>query len=278
MFSLRTRRWWLALPLLLVLAVVLHTAIWRAMAARMEQGVAVWTAERRVLGWGVQHAPAVRGGWPLSVRLRLPGFELVGGPRTTPSSLHWRAEALELRVAMLDWDTLLVSPRGLQRLEVDGQEFPFAADRMELSLPLEGGRTPREGALEVERLRLNSPLGPFELRRGSLSARSRLSATEAEPALSVELDLRELALPAAGPGALGAQVRQAAIEASLSGPLPPVRHLTQRAETWRDAGGTLELRRIELQWGPVTASLSATGTLDDALQPMGAGQIGRAHV
>lgn len=269
----RRRRWWLLPPLLLLLVAGLHTAIWRAATARLNQGFEAWAGERRALGWTLRHGPPLRGGWPMNVSLTVPDVVLTGGPRTTPTGLAWQAEKLSLRVALLDWDRLVVAPGGRQRLQVAGQEYPFAADRMELTLPLEGGATPREGVLEVERLRLNSPWGGFDLRRGSLALRSRFSATEAEPALNAELSLREVGLPVPGPGPLGQRLEMVELEGSLSGPLPPIRQPTQRAEAWRDAGGTLDLRRVELRWGPVTTILSATGTLDEALQPMGAGQL-----
>lgn len=267
------RRWWLLPLAVLLLAVGLHTAVWQAASGRLAQGFDIWSAERRALGWTVRHGTPVRGGWPLAVILGMPGFELLGGERTAPQGLHWQAERLALRVSLLDWDRLVVAPSGRQQLDLAGQSFPFAADRMELTVPLEGGATPRVAEMETERLRLNSPFGAFELRRGTLDLHSRISATETEPALSVVFSLRDLGLPSPGPGTLGQRMALVELDASVSGPLPPVRHLTQRAEAWRDAGGTLDLRRAELQWGPVTARLSATGTLDEALQPMGAGQL-----
>ena len=176
-------------------------------------------------------------------------------------------------MALANWDNLVIAPRGRQLLTLPGLDIPFAADRLEVTVPLEGGATPREALLETDRLRLNSPLGALELRSGSLALRSRLSATEGEPALTIEVAAGDILLPGPGPGALGNRLEKLEIDASLSGPVPLLRHPTQRAEAWRDAGGTIELRRAELHWGPVTANLSATGTLDEALQPMGAGQL-----
>ena len=265
-------RWWLLLPLALAALAALHTGLWRSASSALAQGFEDWAAQRRARGWVVQHGTPVRGGWPFAVTLTLPGIEIAGSPRTTPADLRWRAEALELRIALPEWEELRVVPRGRQLLALPGLELPFAADRLDLALPLDGGATPREARLTAERLRMNTPLGSFELRQGALNMRARLSATEGEPALSIDLDMAELTLPPhAGP--LGPRLERLILEGMLSGPLPLLRHPTQRAEAWRDAGGTIELRRAALQWGPVGASLAATGTLDEALQPMGAGQL-----
>ncbi|WP_353210465.1 DUF2125 domain-containing protein [Rhodovarius sp.] len=265
-------RWWLLPPLALAVLAALHTGLWRSASSALAQGFEDWAAQRRALGWVVQHGMPVRGGWPFAVTLMVPGIEIAGSPRTTPAELRWQAEALELRIALSEWEELRVGPRGRQLLALPGLELPFAADRLELALPLDGGATPREARLVAERLRMNTPLGGFEMRQGGLTLRARLSATEGEPAFSIDLDVTGLTLPPhAGP--LGQRLERLALEGMLSGPLPLQRHPTQRAEAWRDAGGTIELRRAVLQWGPVGASLSATGTLDDALQPMGAGQL-----
>ncbi len=269
----RTRWWLLTPPLVLAALAALHTGLWRSAAATLVQGFEDWAAQRRALGWVVQHGTPMRGGWPFSVTLTVPRIEVVGSTRTSPADLHWRAESVELRVALANWENLVVAPRGRQVLSLPGLEIPFAADRMELTVPLEGGATPREAMLETDRLRLNSPFGGFELRSGSLALRSRLSATEGEAALTVELAASDITLPAPGPGALGSRVERLEVDAALSGPVPLLRHPTQRAEACRDAGGTIELHRAEVQWGPVSANLSATGTLDEALQPMGAGQL-----
>ncbi len=266
-------RWWLLPPVLLAALAALHTGIWRSASAALGQGFEEWAAQRRALGWTLSHGTPERGGWPFAVTLTVPEIAIAGSDRTSPAELHWQAQGLSLRVGLLDWDKLVVAARGRQAFGLRGLEIPYAADRMELTLPLEGGAFPREALLETERLRLNSPFGGFELRGGSVSLRSRLSATEDEPALTIELSAQELALPGPGPGTLGSQMRLLTLAGAISGPLPTPRHPTQRAEAWRDAGGTIEITRAELQWGPVAAELSATGTLDEALQPMGAGTL-----
>ena len=80
---------------------------------------------------------------------------------------------------------------------------------------------------------------------------------------------------ATGPavGVLGRAVETARLELELTGPVPPGRGPAAKAEAWRDGGGTLELRGLELRWGPLAATGAATLTLDEALQPMGAGTL-----
>ena len=53
--------------------------------------------------------------------------------------------------------------------------------------------------------------------------------------------------------------------------MPAGRSPEERAASWRDGGGSLEIQHLALDWGPLDLTASATLALDDQLQPMGAG-------
>ncbi len=276
--SLPRRRAWLRpgrilllIAVLLVLLGAAHTALWNTMASRLQAGFDAWSTARRAQGWRVEHAAPVRGGWPLAATLRLPEFRLSGGGVTVPGGVEWSARAVTLRVALPWLDTLHVTTGGPQRLRLGGADIPFAADRLAATLPLQPHVLPRGGRFDALRLRIGTPAGGVEVGSVTLELDTRTTAIEGEAAVRLEADARDIMLPVAGP--LGRQVREAALEASLTGPLPSGRSPTGRAEAWRDGGGTLEVRRLDLRWGPADARAAATIALDDALQPMGAGTL-----
>jgi hypothetical protein len=264
--------------LLLALLAAAHTLLWRAMARELEQGFAAWAEMRRAQGWQVEHGPPVRGGWPLAATLLLPSLRVEGGNRTIPGGLAWQSEQVVLALSPPRLDRLRVEMLGPQRLRLGTEELRFAADRLQATLPLEAGVIPREAAIEAERLRLAHATGPIEVRRALLEIETSSTATESEPALELRLSAQRLDLPftpsgnGAG-GVLGRRIELLSADASVTGPIPAGRHPTLRAEAWRDAGGTLELRAFQIQWGPVGASAAATLALDDMLQPMGAGTL-----
>lgn len=72
---------------------------------------------------------------------------------------------------------------------------------------------------------------------------------------------------------LGRQLRSLALDLLLTGPVPPGRDPAGMARAWRDGGGSLELRSVGLRWGAAAATATATLTLDQALQPRGAGTL-----
>ncbi|WP_426954490.1 DUF2125 domain-containing protein [Muricoccus radiodurans] len=274
----RPRPRWLSpgrLALLLVLLLVVlaggHTILWNTMSSRLQSGFDAWAAARRAQGWRIEHGTPTRGGWPLSATLRLPDFRLSGGGATVPGGLDWTARAVTLRVALPRLDTLHISAGGPQRLRLGTLDLPFAADRLAGRLPLQPYVLPRGGSFETSRLRIGTEAGGVEVGSATLEFDSRSTAIEGEAAIRLEGSARAIMLPSNGP--LGRSIQEAALEANLTGPLPAGRSPTNRAEAWRDAGGTLEIRRLDLRWGPANAQAAATVALDDALQPMGAGTL-----
>lgn len=274
---LRPARLLLALGVLLALAAGGHALVWRWMAQSLDAGFAAWASARRAQGWRVEHAAPVRGGWPLSATLTLPGFRLDGGAATLPGGLTWRAEALTLEVRLPRPDRLLVRMPGRHWLRLGAEEWPLAADRLWAEVPVAADVLPGAAVLAAERLRLGGEAGAVEIGRARIEVATRTTATESEAALSLRGSAEMVALPGAAAGAaappLGRVVQSLGVALAISGPLPPGRAPAERAEAWRDGGGTLSLQALDLRWGPVSATATATLTLDEALQPMGAGSL-----
>jgi hypothetical protein len=270
----------LGAALVLALGAALHALLWRWMGSQLEDGFAAWAATRRAQGWRVEHGPPERGGWPFAATLTLPRFVVTGGGATLPGGMEWGTERLVLRLSPPRLDRLAVEMPGRHRLRLGALDLPFAADRLVATLPIERDVLPREAALEAERLRIGTAAGAIEIRAAQLEIETRVTATEGEPAVSLRATAEEVALPpgldvAASPvvATLGRSLHSASLDLSLTGPVPPGRAPARKAEAWREGGGTLELRRLDLRWGRMAASLAATLTLDEALQPMGAGTL-----
>lgn len=248
----------LAAVLLLGLGQVL---LWRWMAGQVEAGFGAWVAARRAEGWVVEHGAPVRGGWPLAARLRVPDLRLASG------EAEWRMAAMDLAVALLRPQRLEVGLAGEHRLRLGGAAWPATAERLTVSLPVERRALPSEAAIEGGGLRV----GGFAVSGLRLDLETHEAAGEGEPGLALRGGLEGLDLPDPVPG-LGGRLERAGLDAALTGPLPPGASRAQAA-AWRDGGGTLALRRLDLAWGPVAAALQATLSLDQALQPMGAGTL-----
>jgi hypothetical protein len=253
-----------------------HAALWHWMAGRLEDGFTAWAQLRRAQGWQLEHGPPARGGWPFAATLTLPQFRLEGGHATLPGGMTWQAETLVLRLRPPRLDRLQLDLAGQHRLRLGTAEWPVSAEQLHGTLPLEQDVLPSELRLEGEGLRFGSGAETLSLRTLQLALATRISAIEGEPAVTLRGAADDLTLPdAAGPAlaTLGRTIGSVMVEAALSGPVPPGRTPAARAAAWRESGGALDLRSLALRWGPVAATTTATLTLDEALQPMGAATL-----
>lgn len=278
----RRGRFWprtlLAILVLGAAALALHALAWRWVGGQMEAGLRAWAQSQRAAGWRVQYDPPQRSGWPLSATLTIPQFRIAGSAGALGGDVEWQMPRLELRVSAPLVDRVVAEPRGPQRLRLGPVEIPFAADRLEFVVPFEPGAAVRRMTIQAERVRAGTPDGTAELRSLLAYLEARSSATDAEAALDVNLTAGGIDLP---PGllqnpsiaALGRRVDSLSLEGALSGPIPLSDSIAERAEAWREGGGTLELRDATLGWGPVQGRLRMTLTLDESMQPMGAGQV-----
>src|SRR4029077_296 len=105
-----------------------------------------------------------------------------------------------------------------------------------------------------------------------LHADLRPDAPSGEAALTFALTAEGIAPPPGMAALLGPRIASLAAEGALNGSIPAGRNAEEQASAWRDGGGSLEIRRLSLAWGPLARTASATLALDEQLQPMGAGK------
>ena len=233
------RKWWAAFVLALILASGGLYYVWDEASTRLEAEFGRWSEAQRAQGWRIAYAAPLRTGFPLSAALKLDGLRI-----EAPNGLGWRSERATLALFPQDHRQLHLTLEGAQQLTHPRGTMPVLSQNLSLRLRLDG----QGGTLEGESLRFGEEL---EVRR--------LSANLFGPAL----DLRADQLVAKG--------------------LPRIDtlHLTGRlthppaatAAAWRQMGGALNIERAELRTGEVIALLTATLTLDAALQPEGRGNL-----
>jgi len=265
-------------PLLALVAVLVvgGTAYWHTAARRLESGFQDWAARSRAMGWTISTGGTAVGGWPLAATLTVSDLVVTGGAPAIPGGFSWDAQRILLRVDLLQPWSLDLMPIGVQRLRFgDGMEVPFVADTMHAALPLSADAAPEvdvaatrlrallpvegdnEQAITIEHLRGHADIGQ--------------GAKPDESAIGFSISAETIGLPAVGRWPLGRTVAAVTLEATLEGPLPEAAPPVALATAWRDAGGSLQVQKLAVTWGPLDLTATATLALDDQLQPMGAG-------
>jgi hypothetical protein len=261
----------LGLAVVAVLLVLLgaYTAYWLIVATRISDGIAAWAQTERAEKVDVSWQKVGVRGFPLFWRVELKNAVLRDG-RLSPSP-ELRIPAVSATVRPWDFGSWqLTAPEGLSAMLAGGGERP----------PLKLAAHTAIGVVAVDpeagtNLWLN-------LQDVSAEAGAKVPISSADawvilppkpprshtaPALGIALDLRQVQLPAMT-SVLNDTIEQLAFGVTVKGAVPSGK-LAQAVAEWRDAGGTVELDNLHLDWGGVGATASGTIALDRELQPVG---------
>jgi hypothetical protein len=244
------------------------SAYWLWSAERLAGRIAAWSEQQRARGYEVAYRGPAIGGYPFALTAR---FE---DPRiASPRGWRWQGPTLTGRAALWDPFTIEVDFSGLHRAAgpPDGAAEPAEAEaeRATAVVHLQGdGRVERAGAdaLGVTLRRAGRVLtaGTVTARLGPL----RPAAGARPQDLALAGAATEVTLPEDGAGPLGRSLRRLAFEAVLIGEIPPGGR-RRMLEQWRDAGGRLEIGRLDLEWGPLALQGEGSLGLDRRLRPEG---------
>ena len=245
------------------------------MADRTRAAFLDWAADRRSEGYEVRFDTVGLDGFPHNIVLTVarPVLSAPNEPfswgwetdRVVAEAAPWRPGRLNVRAAGNHALVVRLPGRAPQAFRGTAEdvtaELDFARDGLaRLSMRIVGldlATVNRRGSLTIE--------------KGELEA-SRLFPEQPDhrtPAFDLRLNMTGVGLPDALAMPLGAHVESLEVLASVLGPVPggPLR---QSLAAWRDAGGTMELRRLGLVYEPLVVGAHGTLALDGELQPAGA--------
>jgi hypothetical protein len=265
----RPPRLGLVVVALLLVLLGAYTAYWLVVARRITDGVAAWAQTERAEMVDASWEKIGVAGFPFACRVELENAVLRDGRLTPPPELRISALSASAR----PWDFArwrLMAPAGLSAVLAGGSERPplkltaHAADGVLAADPEAGTSL----WLNLENITAEAGEAvPISSADAWVILPAKPSRSHTEPALGVALDLRQVQLPGTT-SVLNDTIDELAFGVTIKGAVPSGK-LAQAASEWRDAGGTVELDNLRLNWGGVGATASGTISLDRELQPIG---------
>lgn len=245
-----------------------YGAWWWTAATTVERSVHAWIDQRRAEGALVEHRGLSVGGFPLALRATL------DSPHFASRGIEWQGTVLMAESLPWQITRIALSLPGEHRLIL------APAGQPPLDLLARGGGTGHAiwtPGGTVEQLRLSftdliaqQATGPVGVATLDVTASQppEPPAGVATAGLSLDLTAAGLTLSDASPAALGRQVERATLSARILG--QPPRPEPASLSAWSRQGGTVEVDRLALHWGPLRVALAGTLTLDGELQPQAA--------
>ena len=270
---------YLILIAVLVLGIGGYVGFWLFLAGRVEPLVARWAEERRADGYRVAYGPVSVEGFPFRLLARIERPEIAGGG-ASEAPWEWRGERLSVVTQPWKLRHLIFSFDGEHRVGyLAGSEVRIVTARAEVPLMSvisdRAGRIERV-AIDFQKLVLDDQRRetPWRIERLQLLGRADAHgrAGETAPAGELALHLEGVELPPGIEAPLGPTIARFVLRVLLIEPIPP-EPLDQALARWREAGGTVELTEVALDWGPLKARGEGTLALDQLMRPIGAGTV-----
>ncbi len=243
----------------LVIAAAATTGYWYWTANRLRDGLEKWAAKRRSEGYALNWSRETIGGFPLSFRIALADMSIARGnayhivvPEIIGVASAWNLTHWQVAAADGGSGT------------VQGFEAPIVAQSALGEVML--GPTLSDVSISILRLAGGGATAGELI--AHVTVPRQVPRGHRDLGLEATCQLYHLVLPKPVT-ALGDTIESFAFDLAVLGRVPPD-DWRQALAAWRDAGGTVELRQADLQWGSLWLEMNGTLALDGDLQPTAA--------
>ena len=256
---------------MVVVVAAAYAGYWYFASSQLERLV-----ERTVAGEypaiRIAHGMIAVTGFPLSIRLRLEAPEIVA----EHARVRWRSDAAVIEIQPWNprrYRLAFVGPhiielgklQGLHRLDVASERVVVVAEV--------GGDGALSGAmLDLIGLKITdnndpqaSTIAKLEIR---LSAVSPVETEPLDPTFELSLSADAVDIPALDVQPLGSRIKKVRAGFKLLGEIS--KYDKAAIDTWRQAGGTVEVQWLQAVWGALDLRIVGTAALDDELRPLAA--------
>jgi hypothetical protein len=260
--------------IVLVAVIVLcagYSALWWVVADKIKSGAASWRDEESAHQLDISWRKLGVAGFPFGWRVTLKDFALRDRRHSpTPELRAARVVATARPWHITTWHFDL--PAGL----VAALAPP--AGRPDVALRARQARgtamaAPQGGLLLWLALRDIAAIGtvgevPVKSADAWVTLPEERPKTDRDANFALAIDLRQVHVPQP-PVGFGTTLDELALALTVKGPLPDG-PLAPAVTAWRDAGGTIDVNHLHIDWGGLGLTASGTVALDEKLQPMAA--------
>ncbi len=219
-----------------LLAAVVYGLYWNMLADQFLDGIEGWAEARRADGYKVDYGPVRVAGFPFWMRAVI--AEPVLSKSGEKQSWHWRGPALTLSAR------------------------PWRVTHTKAQAP---GR-------HLVTVRTPGKTLNLDINVGTLDVFLKMSILSALP-LEVRVEVKEITYRSPPVAGLGRRTETLSLHTEVMGVPPKFPDAAAMAQ-WRDQGGTVEIRNLNVRHGPLEVDGDGTLALDGDLQPLAAFSLG----
>jgi hypothetical protein len=261
--------------------VVVYVAAWFVVSHILRSGIEDWVTDRRNDGWTVEHGTIAMSGFPYSWQATIDAPRLANARQKL--SYRWSGPAIALNWQPWNPHTVNYTTSGTHKIHVGpGSHAAFPETDLKMARG-EGqvmfgpqGRLSRLEILLDDGILVQPDLPSLRFNRFLASIDNNPPPNGVKPAqphlipsFRLDSEIFGLTLPEGQRLPLGRTFGHIALEGIIMGNIPSGRP-AEALLVWQQDGGTVEINRLDVGWGPLKVRTSGTMALDSALQPVAA--------
>ncbi len=249
-----------------------YTAYWFGTAAGVESGLVQWMEDQRRAGVQIEHSGLETKGFPLSLTVAV--NKPIVSQGVEEADWAWSSTRIEAAAGLFGLDEPVIDAIGPHRLLVSRGvmtgDWLVTTERLVVRPSLSTDGVTQVEALVQDGVAAEQIDGDtYAAKTITLSLRPQQSDDGDQDLIHVSASADDVTLPPRASGPLGPSVDKATLVGTVQGPVPS-RFDAKQLTTWRDAGGTVDVHALNLNWGGVDARAEGTVSLDQQLRPLGA--------
>ncbi|RDD61904.1 DUF2125 domain-containing protein [Ferruginivarius sediminum] len=241
------------------------TATWFWAKETVHERYDGWLTERRAEGYRFTRAEPAFGGFPIRLTARLDTPAVAA-----PAGWRWQAPVLRGRADLIDPLAVNVNAPGSHILTLpSGRDLRLDAESVDGELRFVPQTGTQGGALSLRGARLTG------LDAGTVAADAVDLSLQPLPAegrettdIGFDAAARQLLLPPRADTPFGRQIESLTLDGVARGPVPEKLD-AQSLHAWRQAGGKVDVHRVDIIWPPLRMTGDGQLGLDGRLRPEG---------
>jgi hypothetical protein len=241
----------------LAVAAALYGGLWYATATTVRALTVQWLDDRRRDGLVITHDAPGLAGFPFRAEVDIPNLVVAAPALANSPTWSWRMQDLRVFARPFVFDRFFLNAAGTHSISgLPAEDMDADVKQADAVITTAGD------SVEITVAGLTA--GAFALEHASVKSSSNADS------IHTELTITRATLPGMFPPPLSRTLERMHLTLDITGQVATGARLPTVLEGWRAGGGAVEVRTLEVNWPPVSATGSGTVALDHNLQPEGA--------
>ena len=226
---------------------LVDTAVWWVVTGQIIAASPAVVAGAALQGWSLQLGQADRTGWPFTATV------VVQNVSASSGSFRWASPSVSVELPFWEPTVVRVRPNGMQSVDLNGHAATIIGGPIIVRAPLSDGPI----TFDARNLAMGGSGSPHL---------QHLAGILDHASLTLTAENLQPGPPLAPPLETGIQLSARVLTTQ---PFTPGLTPEASARAWQAAGGRLDMPDLDLRWGSLHVTGTASGGLDQRLQPTG---------